>query len=214
MKEFFVSTNQDPKHAPWLLVRYATIALIAFTTYYLQFFSSPSSLIYSQPWLLYLVSAVFGLSLGQVACYFVHDGSHGSFGHNPTVWNYMALLHDFLNGCSSLNWFYQHVLGHHVYTNIDGADPDIAVNEIDIRRIRPWQRHLEWYGRQYVYMPILYCFLMMKTRLMDFNLVYLKKSNVNIRMNPLVASQHATFWGGKVGHKTTTLAKLHWLTCP
>jgi fatty acid desaturase len=198
MKQHFVSTNQDPKHAPWLLLRYSTIVIIFFATYYLQFFSTPSSIIYSHPWLLYLTATIFGLSSGQIACYFVHDGSHGSFTHSPLVWNCMALCHDFLNGCSSLNWFHQHVLGHHVYTNIDGADPDIAVNDVDVRKIRPWQKHMAWYSRQYLYMPLLYCVLMMKTRAMDVELVYMKQSNANIRINPLVLSQHVSFWGGKV----------------
>jgi fatty acid desaturase len=202
MKEFFINTDQDPKNAPWLLVRYLTVGFVAFTSYYLQFFSP---FIASHSSLLYLCSAIFGLALGQVACHLVHDGSHGSFTHSPFVWNCMALCQDFVNGCSSLNWFHQHVLGHHVYTNIDGADPDIAVNEVDLRRIRPWQRHMAWYSRQYVYMPLLYCVLMMKSRVSDFGLVYVKQRNINIRINPLVASQHAAFWGGKVRFEIPSL---------
>lgn len=42
------------------------------------------------------------------------------------VWQSMAAMHDFLHGCSSVSWYYQHVLGHHVYTNVDGADPVIS----------------------------------------------------------------------------------------
>jgi len=110
----------------------------------------------------------------------------------------MAISMDLLNGCSSTFWFYGHVIGHHVYTNIDGADPDIAVNEVDVRRIRPWQKHMTWYTRQYLYIPFLYCVLMMKTRVMDFGHVYVNQRNLNIRINPLAISQHAVFWGGKV----------------
>lgn len=35
-------------------------------------------------------------------------------------------VHDVFQGASILAWMYQHTLGHHPYTNIDGADPDIV----------------------------------------------------------------------------------------
>ncbi len=45
--------------------------------------------------------------------------------HSPTVWKAIGSLHDFVNGASLLVWTYQHIIGHHHYTNIDDADPDI-----------------------------------------------------------------------------------------
>ena len=32
--------------------------------------------------------------------------------------------------CRYLVWLYQHMLGHHPYTNIDGADPDIDTSTL------------------------------------------------------------------------------------
>ena len=46
--------------------------------------------------------------------------------HDPFVWKILSATHDFFNGASHLVWFYQHSFGHHIYTNIDGADPDIV----------------------------------------------------------------------------------------
>jgi hypothetical protein len=84
----------------------------------------------------------------------LHDGSHFSVTKNPGVWQFCMHLHDFLNGASSLIWvrarshacaltciaqMYQHVLGHHPYTNIEGADPDIETVEHDVRRIKTSQ---------------------------------------------------------------------------
>ena len=37
--------------------------------------------------------------------------------------------HDFYNGASTLVWTYQHILGHHLYTNIEGVDPDLITGE-------------------------------------------------------------------------------------
>ena len=77
---------------------------------------------------------------------------------------------------------HQHVLGHHPYTNIDGADPDIVTaaqvgvwvggvcvgykievfvhpfqDMPDIRRIKWNQIWLPRYFYQHIYVPMLYC---------------------------------------------------------
>lgn len=38
----------------------------------------------------------------------------------------MGSVHDFYHGASMYAWIHQHTFGHHQYTNIDGADPDIV----------------------------------------------------------------------------------------
>lgn len=51
-------------------------------------------------------------------------------------------------------------MGHHIYTNIDGHDPDImtAAPELpDIRRIKKNQRWITYYFYQHLYCPLLYC---------------------------------------------------------
>lgn len=35
------------------------------------------------------------------------------------------LCNDFMNGTSFYGWLHQHVLGHHVYCNSYGIDPDV-----------------------------------------------------------------------------------------
>lgn len=52
--------------------------------------------------------------------------SHFAITHKPWVWKLVGAAHDYYHGASMLAWTYQHVLGHHPYTNIDGADPDIV----------------------------------------------------------------------------------------
>ena len=57
---------------------------------------------------------------------FVLSFSHFAVTHKPWVWKLVGSVHDIFQGASILAWIYQHTLGHHPYTNIDGADPDIV----------------------------------------------------------------------------------------
>jgi len=54
----------------------------------------------------------------------------------------------------------QHIVGHHLYTNIDGHDPDIMTSITDgpdFRRIKINQKWLPYYLYQHLYCPLLYC---------------------------------------------------------
>ena len=64
----------------------------------------------------------------MVSCYkyLIYVFSHFAVTHKPWVWKLVGSVHDFYNGASIHVWRYQHVLGHHPFTNIDGADPDIV----------------------------------------------------------------------------------------
>jgi len=67
------------------------------------------------------------MALYQVYILFnVFSPSHFAVTHKPWVWKLVGSVHDFFQGASMYVWIHQHVLGHHPYTNIDGADPDIA----------------------------------------------------------------------------------------
>lgn len=58
---------------------------------------------------------------------------------------------------------WQHVVGHHVYTNVYGADPDLPeVAEGDARRIVARQKWSSMYKYQHIYMPVLYGLLALK----------------------------------------------------
>lgn len=129
----------------------------------------------------------------------LHDGSHFANTHSPLVWRLLGATHDFLNGSSYLIWLYQHMLGHHPYTNIDGADPDIeTAADGDIRRIKSGQ---PWYSRylsQHVYVPLVYAFLGIKTRYQDIVILHVVKHNGAIRLNPPTTYHLLVFWLGKV----------------
>jgi len=144
-----------------------------------------------------ILALILGFGCAQVGLHPLHDASHFAITHNPNVWLWLGASHDFLNGSSYLIWVYQHMLGHHPYTNIPGADPDIATNDPDVRRITPSQPWYRKYIGQEAYIPFLYGVLAWKTRIQDITILYLKGSNDSIRINPPSLHHILVFWGGK-----------------
>jgi fatty acid desaturase len=61
-----------------------------------------------------------------LAVHVLHDVSHGSYGHNSLLWSIMEYWSDVVVGHSSKVWRVRHCLGHHLFTNLSGVDPDIA----------------------------------------------------------------------------------------
>lgn len=64
-------------------------------------------------------------------------------------------------------WRQQHVVGHHVYTNVEGRDPDIRVSEKDVRRVTPRQPRHPWHAAQHLYLGLLYGLLAIKSIYVD-----------------------------------------------
>lgn len=193
MEEYFRETKQDPKHAPWMFFRYAVIVATMLSCFVIQYTSSSMVVAFT-------AAAVLGLAAAMIGLMPMHDASHFSISHNPILWRNLGLLHDFLNGCSSRVWAYQHMLGHHPYTNIDDADPDImtASKEVpDIRRIKATQTWFSRYLKQHVYVPILYGLLAVKTRVQDFLVLFYLKTDGAIRLNPLPFWDGVTILSGK-----------------
>jgi hypothetical protein len=62
--------------------------------------------------------------------------SHYAITHSPAFWKLLALAHELLNGVSTYVWINQHVFGHHLYTNIDGYDPDISTGAPLVWRVK------------------------------------------------------------------------------
>ncbi|TPX62736.1 hypothetical protein SpCBS45565_g06946 [Spizellomyces sp. 'palustris'] len=191
---YFTTTRQDPKYHPYHTLHYLLIATLTILTYTLNFFVPT---VRDNPLLSSAVSIFLGI-LGAQSCFtIVHDGSHASFTHRPWIWKALGAWHDFINGASQVAWFYQHVLGHHPYTNVPDADPDIDVASVHFRRIRKDQTWYPFYLLQHVYAPVMYSLYGLKSRYDDIAILYFSKRRGAIPVNPLTPSQHALFWGGK-----------------
>ncbi|KAF0718548.1 hypothetical protein AaE_010627 [Aphanomyces astaci] len=97
---------------------------------------------------------------------------------------------DWFAGASMVSWLNQHVVGHHIYTNVAGADPDLPVDfEGDVRRIVTRQVLKPMYRFQHLYLPPLYGLLGLKFRIQDFTDTFVSLTNGPIRVNPPSLSQ-------------------------
>eukprot|EP01059_Diplonema_ambulator_P000886 TRINITY_DN1069_c0_g2_i1.p1 TRINITY_DN1069_c0_g2~~TRINITY_DN1069_c0_g2_i1.p1 ORF type:complete len:475 (+),score=143.72 TRINITY_DN1069_c0_g2_i1:257-1681(+) len=164
VKEYFAKTKKDPKD--WrpgffhfmLMMSIAAVSL-SFTTGY---FSSPA-----------VVQIFFALVFGWIQAlpllHIMHDCSHGAFSHNPRMWDLFGVFTmDVYAGVSMTAWHLQHVVGHHVWTNVFEADPDLPpARKGDPRRLVDKQEQNWMYKYQHYYLPLAYGVLAMKVRMSD-----------------------------------------------
>jgi len=117
----------------------------------------------------------------------MHDASHSSIGNSPLWWKVISrVTMEWIAGASIMSWFHQHILGHHIYTNIMDSDPDLpSLKDGDLRFIVKRQTWQPLYKYQHIYMPILYGLLALKFRLQDFTWTFMSELNGAIRVNPL-----------------------------
>ncbi|KAG5680987.1 hypothetical protein PVAND_010461 [Polypedilum vanderplanki] len=185
----------DMKNSYKAWLTYSVILLSIILSFYQQYFGWMSnSIILQIP-----CAIILGFFCAQLGLHILHDTSHFSITHNPLVWKYLGSTHDFINGCSFIKWTYQHTFGHHPYTNIQNADPDIHVKkEQDFCRILDFQNWFNYYKFQHIYGPLLYCLLALKVRVQDIKSLYVLKSHRNIAVNPLTFGQNFQTIGGKI----------------
>lgn len=128
---------------------------------------------------------LFGVFQAMPLLHSMHDSSHLAIGSTPGMWRGIGrLCMDWFAGASIYSWLNQHTIGHHVYTNIMGADPDLPVAEKgDIRRITPFQKWLGYYNWQHLYLLVLYGVLGLKFRVQDITDTILARTNGAIRVN-------------------------------
>ena len=194
---YFRSNGLDPKVDMLTFFRYAAFAVFALLLWYL-------CIKFSALWpLAAVLAAAYGFMCALVAMTIGHDGNHFAITHNPWVWRLSTSFGDCIIGLSSLSWTYQHTYGHHIYTNIDGSDPDVeTINERpDFWRIKRFQSWFPNYSFQHIYMPFLYLFLAIKMKLQDFHTIFIMKK-ASIRLNPLSTYQSVAFFVEKAVHVT------------
>jgi len=133
---------------------------------------------------------LFGVCQALPLLHTMHDSSHLAIGPNETWWRFIGrFCMDWFAGASVYSWYNQHTIGHHVYTNIMGADPDLpVVEEGDMRRITPFQKWSGLYKYQHIYLMVLYGLLGLKFRIQDITGTILDETNGAIRVNAMSSS--------------------------
>ncbi|KAL8278407.1 hypothetical protein RQP46_009097 [Phenoliferia psychrophenolica] len=198
----FKAEGIDPKHSPVSFLRYGlTIVLLAIVLG-LQWHPT----VQNSALAFWSLAVLYGCLQVEVAVSFVHDGSHGSIGHNPRIWTTLAALHDFINGTSSVLWIYQHVLSHHCYTNIEALDVDIDTSDKDFRRMKDTQAWHSFYRFQALYVPFVYVLLGTSVRIGDVFRAFVDRTRGTLTVNAFSWAQCGVFWGGKAFFFASRLA--------
>jgi len=178
VKEYFDETGEDPKD--W---RYGALRMIPVFALYALSYCLVQGLIPASWPVRVAAAVVFGLCQVLPLLHVMHDASHTAIGHSETGYKFWGQLTlDWMAGASMLSWHHQHTIGHHVYTNVYGADPDLPAGG-EPRRFVERQRWASIYQWQWLYMPVLYGLLAMKVRVDDVLFVWLGGMNGPIRVN-------------------------------
>ncbi|KAJ3339481.1 hypothetical protein HDU93_008195 [Gonapodya sp. JEL0774] len=194
VKQYFVDTKQNPRFAPWMFVRYAAILGTVGFGWYCTYINERFK---GNWWAQAAFAALTGFAQAQTGLMPLHDSSHFTVTSKPWVWKLFGSTHDFVNGSSHLQWLYQHILGHHPYTNIPGVDPDISVQDPDVRRLWSGQKWFSKYLYQELTVPPLYGALGVMTRKQDIEILYATYLCDKIRTNGVGSLDSLIFWGGK-----------------
>ena len=99
-------------------------------------------------WMLFGLYFMSGLGMAGIGMGVMHDANHGSYSRNRKVNEWLSLTMNLI-GANAYVWRIQHNMLHHTYTNIEGADDDIATPVF--LRFSPHDEQ-RWYHRfQHVY---------------------------------------------------------------
>jgi len=133
------------------------------------------------------VACLWSLLMGSTASFIgtciQHDGNHGAFSTNSFM-NICAGWTLDMIGASAFTWEFQHMLGHHPYTNLldtkDGFkneenDPDVF-SSFPFVRMHPFHP-VSWYHKyQHLYTPILFSFMtLLKVFQQDIETIWYNK---------------------------------------
>ncbi|CDF33627.1 polyunsaturated fatty acid desaturase [Chondrus crispus] len=194
LKRYFEENGVDSKN-PWNgVVRMAPVYVCFFAAYYA---------IYCVPGVPFAarvaLAVLLGVCQGMPLTGWMHDASHVSIGRSEKWWWGVGRFSlDYMSGSSMVSWRNQHVLGHHVYTNVMGADPDLPTDLAgDPRRLVQQQAWASVYRWQHLYLPPLYGILALKSRMQDLTEVFSKHTNGPIRVNPISVQDYLRMLSAK-----------------
>ena len=139
--------------------------------------------------------ALLGLLLASIGFNVMHDACHGSYSSKKWVNNILGLSMNALGG-NTFFWKQKHNVLHHTYTNIEGADDDIAQSRL--LRQSPTQEWLPIHQYQHIYLTLAYSLtLFMWVGVRDFKKYFTKRIH-NTPLQPMTTKEHITFWASKL----------------
>ena len=141
-----------------------------------------------------LLCALLGLTIASIGFNIMHDACHGSYSSKKWVNNTLGLTLNAIGG-NAFFWKQKHNILHHTYTNIEGADDDIAQSKL--LRQSPTQKWMPIHRYQHIYLTLAYSLtLFMWVSVRDFS-KYFQKRIYNTQLQPMSRREHFTFWVSK-----------------
>lgn len=138
--------------------------------------------------------ALLGLAISSIGFNIMHDACHGSYSSRKWVNELLGLSLNALGG-NAFFWKQKHNILHHTYTNIEGADDDIAQSKL--LRQSPTQEWMPIHRYQHLYLTVAYSLtLFMWVGVRDFT-KYFTKRIYNTPLQPMDRREHITFWVSK-----------------
>ncbi|XP_011404460.2 PREDICTED: acyl-lipid (8-3)-desaturase-like [Amphimedon queenslandica] len=195
VRDYMKSQKLDPKFDPRMFFVYFIFTFLIWTCWYIMMRLSSFLLLSS------VFAIGWGVSSGVSALTLGHDSSHYAITHKPWVWKALKFVTGLNIGFCLYTWSYQHIYGHHKFTNVEGSDPDIVTtkNVHSIWRIKKQQPWISRYLYQHIYMPFVFSLLTIKIKLQDFHTMYILKKGP-VRMNPPTPMIWAEFFFVKTFH--------------
>ena len=123
-----------------------------------SYFIKISSILGSALWLEYYMhsntvyvwylSAILGWLYALIGLNIQHDANHGAISRHFWINRILGLTQNWIGG-SSISWYHQHVVQHHIHTNDVVLDPDISGTKL--LRLNPLRSWFRFYSLQYIY---------------------------------------------------------------
>jgi linoleoyl-CoA desaturase len=141
-----------------------------------------------------ILCALLGLTLSSIGFNVMHDACHGSYSSKKWLNSVLGLSLNAIGG-NAFFWKQKHNILHHTYTNIEGADDDIAQSKL--LRQSPTQEWKPFHRYQHIYVTVAYALtLFMWVGVRDFEKYFTRKIH-NTPLQPMSTKEHITFWVSK-----------------
>jgi linoleoyl-CoA desaturase len=187
--EDYFKTHDLKKTGNWRLYSKSLILIPAAIGLYI------SLMVFTMPTAIALVlCALLGLTLSSIGFNVMHDACHGSYSSKKWLNNILGLSLNAIGG-NAFFWKQKHNVLHHTYTNITGADDDIAQSKL--LRQSPAQEWKPFHRYQHIYVTVAYALtLFMWVGVRDFEKYFTRKIH-NTPLQPMSVNEHITFWVSK-----------------
>ena len=188
--EDYFRSNKIKKTGNWRLYSKAIILIPSAMVIYVSLLAFQTPVIISLA-----LCALLGLIISSIGFNIMHDACHGSYSSKKWVNNILGLSLNAIGG-NAFFWKQKHNIIHHTYTNIEGADDDIAQSKL--LRQSPTQKWMPIHRYQHLYLTVAYSLtIFMWVGVRDFEKYFTKKIH-NTPLQSMSRKEHITFWLSKI----------------